>query len=298
MFIRKLGCVLLALILQACVTPPKYTAMTQQTKDSINSMDVYNLVMQDEVRPAVEVSNVSGAMGGGLIAAAVDSSINDDRANTARDLTDHFYIVTEDIDYRVLLAQTVNPVLANLKHKNPQAHAEVLVMRDDQIKQRVASLKQGEAFLFLTSHYAFMDSFKVLQTFTTAYLYVGTGSKMDYTKASYMNNFIYQSPTVGDGGDASVKLWSADKGRLFREQIQSSLSALQFKMNYDMQPLPKETCIKSMTFVLPTQLGEQKIIGNPLKTDADTSLIRAEDGSLYTVSTVKLSPAKKNKCGA
>lgn len=297
MFIKKLGCITFALVLQACVTAPKYTPMTQQTKNAVASLEVYNLVMQDEVRPAVDVSNVSGAMGGGLIAAAIDSSINDDRASSARDLTDEFYILTEDLDYRALLAKSVNPVLADLKHKNPQNSTEVVPLLDKEIKQRVAALKQGEAFLFMTSHYTFLDGFKTLHTATTAYLYVGTGGKMDYTKASYMNNFMYMSPVVGSGGAGSIKLWSADKGKLFREQIQNSLKALQANMSYDMQPLANESCVKSMTFVVPTQMGEQKVTGNMLKTDADMSLVRTEDGGLYTIATMKLNTAKKNTCG-
>ena len=215
MFIKKLGCVCIALVIQACATPPKYTPITQQNRDSIKTLDVYNLVMQDEVRPSVEVSNVSGAMGGGLLSAAIDASINDDRSNESRSLTDEFYIVTEDVDYRVQVAQTVNSALETLKPTNPKSTAEIEVLADDEIKKRVASLKQGEGFLFLTSHYLFADNFKVLQTATTAFLYVGTGGKMDYTKATYKNDFIYESPVVGNGGASSVKLWSAEKGSCF-----------------------------------------------------------------------------------
>ena len=84
---------------------------------------------------------------------------------------------------------------------------------------------------------------------------------------------------------------------MFREQLKNSLDTLREKMIYDMQPISNETCISTSTFVLPTQVGEQKVTGNTLKTGADNSLIRSEDGALYTVSTVKLSPAKKNTCG-
>lgn len=294
---RKIGCVSLALLLQACATPPGYTPMTSQTQNAIKSLDAYHVVMQDEVRPAVDVSNVSGALGGGLLAAAIDSSINDDRANDARNITDKFYFVTEDINYRTLIAQSVNPVLTQFRHKNPKPAAEAMVLRDDQIKQRVAALKAGEAFMFLTSHYAFMDNFKVLQTATTAYLYVGTGAKMDYTKASYMNSFIYQSPTIGNGGESSVQLWSADNGKLFRVQLEKSLADLQSNMRYDMQPLVKESCLATMNFEFPNQLGTQKLTAKTVKTVGDSSLLRAEDGALYSVATVKLTPAKKNICG-
>ena len=297
MFIKKLGCVCIALVIQACATPPKYTPITQQNRDSIKTLDVYNLVMQDEVRPSVDVTNVTGAMGGGLLSAAIDASVNDDRSNESRSLTEEFYIVTEDIDYRALQAQAVNSALETLKPTNPKSSAEVMVMADGEIKTRVAALKAGEGFLFLTSHYLFVDNFKVLQTGTAAYFYVGSGGKVDYTKATYKNDFIYQSPTVGDGGAASIKLWSADKGKLFREQLKNSLDTLREKMIYDMQPISNETCINTTTFAFPTQVGVQTITGNTVKTAADTSLIRSEDGALYTVSTVKLSPAKKNTCG-
>lgn len=298
MLFKKTGCVLLAILLQACVTVPQYTPMTADTQQAIQTLEVYNVVVQDEVRPAVETSNVTGAMGGGLIAAAIDSSINDSRANSARDLTDQFYISTEDVDYRMLLAQALNPVFANYKHMNPRESAEVLAMQDKQIKQKVASLKQGEAFMFLTTFYAFVDEFKLLQTRTTAYLYVGNGGQMDYQKASYKNDFLYQSPTVGAGGASSIALWSADNGALFRQQLTYSLQSLQSNMRYDMQPLGKEPCLNTMTFAYPTPIGELNLTGNTVKTAGDNSVLRTKDGALYTLTTVALKPAKKNSCGA
>lgn len=298
MISKKFGCALLAASLQACVSPPTYTPMTSKTQADIQSLQVYNLVAQDEVRPAVEVSNVSGALGGGLLAAAIDASINDDRSNDARQLTNQFYFLTEDIDYRQLIAQSINPVLSAFRHQDPAATASAEVLPDAEIKQRVATLKTGESFMFITSHYAFHDNFKVLQTVTSAYLYVGNGGKMDYTKANYMNNFFYQSPHVGSGGADSVKLWSADNGKLFREQLQQSLNTLQANLRYDMQPLTKEECMGTVQFEFPTQLGSASQTGKKISNGADRTLLRAEDGALYSIASVRLTPAKKNICGA
>ncbi|MDZ7904337.1 MAG: hypothetical protein U5L01_18235 [Rheinheimera sp.] len=66
------------------------------------------------------------------------------------------------------------------------------------------------------------------------------------------------------------------------------------KMIYDMQPISNETCISTSTFVLPTQVGEQKVTGNTIKTGADNSLIRSEDDAVCAVSTGKFEPGRKH----
>ena len=103
------------------------------SRDAITSLESYILVIQDEVKPSVELSNVSGALGGGLIGAAIDSSVNDDRSTSARITIEPLFDVTEDVDFRQYIATELNSVLAQLKQSNPKDSAEVIVLEDKEI---------------------------------------------------------------------------------------------------------------------------------------------------------------------
>ncbi|NCP63756.1 MAG: hypothetical protein GW763_16220 [Paraglaciecola sp.] len=72
----------------------------------------------------------------------------------------------------------------------------------------------NNAFAFFSTHYQFMDDFKVLQTRTNVLLFIGDGKKQDIDKPAYFNNYVYQSPAFGNGGESSIKVWAADEGKL------------------------------------------------------------------------------------
>jgi hypothetical protein len=108
-------CIILVIFfLQACATGAKRTLLKQTERESIKSVRLYNLVVQDEVKPAIEISNVTGAMGGGLIAAFVGSSINKGRSATSQDIIEPLYNTIDNLDYRKMLAQEINPSVSSI----------------------------------------------------------------------------------------------------------------------------------------------------------------------------------------
>ena len=227
--IKKLLVLSAALLIQACAMGPKYTPMTEATKASVAKLESYNLVIQDEVRPAVTLSNTSGALGGGLLAAAIDSSVNDDRSQSSQEIIEPLYNATWDLDYRKLIVKEFNPMLEeNFNLSNPKDSAEAKLIFDKEVKQVVSKLEEGEAFLVLSSFYQFREEFKMLQTTTIANLYLaGTDAKSKKEagkNAAYHNSFVYQSEHIGNGGSNSVELWAANSGELFRTKLNESLS--------------------------------------------------------------------------
>lgn len=289
---------LLTALLCGCAGLPSYTPMTQEKLDSIQSMEVYNYLGIDEVRPAIELSNASGAMGGGLIPALIDASINDDRALSARTQMEHFYNVTDDMNVRVIHAGHFNPVFSALKGMNQKGSAEVLAMTDAELKAKIATLKQGEGYMFLTSHYQFMDDFKVLHTAVSVFMYVGNGQKMELQKPTYRNTYMIQSPTIGTGGVISLSAWSKDNGALYRQQIESSLTEAAQLLAYDTKPMLQEACLGSVSFAYPTVLGVNSVEGKVIEQAPTRMTVRTKDGSLYRVDTANTRTTKSNLCGA
>lgn len=298
-FIKRFVALGLALLIQACATGPKYTPMTQQTLDSIGSLESYNLVIQDEVTPAVELSNVSGALGGGLIAAAIDSSVNDGRATTSRDTIQPLYNEISDLDYRALIVEELNPVLIeDFNLSNPNERAEAVILKDKEITAKISRLKPGEAFLFLTNFYQFREQFQMLQTSTTAFLYLANSEKPSVNKPDYHNTVIYQSELVGSGGAASVAEWAKDDAKLFREKIARSVQASKDMLRYDMRPIVNEKCEFGAQVEIPNILNTQKIKGHVLKQVDHETLIRNVHGGLYTVSNASVKKTKVKTCKA
>ncbi len=62
---KLLSLALVLATLQGCVSGVTRTPLNTQTANAIQQANTYNLVIQDEIRPAVNISNVTGAMGGG-----------------------------------------------------------------------------------------------------------------------------------------------------------------------------------------------------------------------------------------
>ena len=295
--IRILAVMATLLVVQGCVSMAQHTPITQAKKDQITTLYVYNLVSQDEVRPAVELSNVSGALGGGLIGAMIDASINDDRANEARAALDTFYSSSLDMDYRKIQQDAVAPVLA--EHFPLSAEGvtvKTVVLTDKEVEQRAAKLGPNEGFLFLSSHYTFVESFKTLQTGMAAYLFVGGNAKPKVSKPDFHNVYVYQSPLVGNGGEDSISQWSADNASLFREQIKQSVAFGANAMKHDLQIPATEACAISASFSLPGQLGVQKVTGILVEQTAERTLIRAKDGRLYQVDPKRISTTSNKNC--
>jgi hypothetical protein len=297
MCIKKLVGITLALLLQACVTAPKYTPMNDATSNAILDLKTYNLVFQDEVKPSIEISNVSGALGGGLIGAVIDSSVNDGRATTARDLLQPLYDEIEDVDYRLLLTQNLNPKLRSrfaITELNETAEAVMLI--DKELNARIAQLKTGEALLFLTSSYQFNRQYKVLQTSTAAFLYLSKAGKGDVAKPDYHNIVGFQSQEVGQGDTSSIALWSANHASLFRDEMNRSVQATTEMLMYDMQTVLNEQCIEKASVQIFNNLGVAELKGTVVKTDSDATLFRAETGGLYTVAPSFVTQQKGKTC--
>ncbi|GMM86717.1 hypothetical protein MTsN2n4_39460 [Pseudoalteromonas sp. MTN2-4] len=284
-------------LLQGC-SGMKYTPMTQETRDAVKTTQAYNLVIQDEARPAVELSNASGALGGGLIAAAIDSSINDDRALGAFGVAAPLLNSTLDVNFRKLIVEEMNPVLVSEFNASSAEQAEARLLRDKDVKAKITQLKEGEAFLYLSTFYQFHDDFKVLQFETVANLYIAKEGKRSATKPDYRNTFTYISDQVGTGSVNSINLWNENNAALYRSTIKDSLTQIRKMLEADIKVEKNEACLGGTKYHTFNVLGKVHAKGTVISKENNRVLLRNKNGALVHTTNDLLGKPVKKLCGA
>ena len=285
-------------IVQACAVGPINTPLSQQKRNSIKEVELYNLVIQDEIRPAVNLG-YSGYTYNGLIGELAESATIKDINRAAQGIIEPLYTSSADLDYRVLSAKKFNEVLAKeFSLKEQKESAETKFISDEVINSRVAILDEGNAFLYLSHTYSFVNDSKNILTHTYASLYenVEAGKSKEAAKI-YFNTFIYQSSAVGQGGESSMTLWADNDAALFREVIAESITRAANMLAYDLGDRG-ETCSNNVSFKLAnTNPGQMSSLeGWLIEKDDSHSRIRATHGPLYSVpNAVSQNVTLKNK---
>lgn len=299
----KLKIILVAsilILLQGCAVSQR-TILSQTERNNIKQLDLYNLIIQDEVRPAVELSNVTGAMGGGLIPALIDSSINKGRSNTAQDVAEPLYLATESADYRKLLAKEINASVSSvftLKAKKDIAEAKLL--SDPDLKEKISQLGEGEYLLYTSSFYGMMEGSKSFNAETVAMVFKKTAEKSSARpKPVYINRLNYVSEAQGNGEADSIALWSKNNGELFAKMLSESAYEIATQLKYDLQNTVEFECgaiVMADTFGFNGVKTPTKVIMVEQK-PARAIVRNKASGFLYSVpGTPKSTKDKNQKC--
>ncbi|MDT0596114.1 hypothetical protein [Glaciecola petra] len=294
--LQKISCLLIAVGLQACVTGPKYTPLTQETKANIGTASTYNLIVQDEIKPDVDLINTTAALGGGLIGAMIDSSVNDDRATEARSGLQPLYDEIVDLDHRKTIADKFNQALASsLPLSDIKDTAESIILGDKELVAKIKKLAKGEAMVLTNTFYQFRMQSKMLQTISTAFIFLNSENPK-ISKPHYFNTFYYQSPLIGSGGQNSINEWAADGADLFRSELEKSAQQTADWMQYDMQTIRDEKCIAGGVITVPMNQGSLKVKGNVIKDENENKVLRGNNGHLYIVASESVTKAKVKTC--
>ncbi len=295
----------LAGLIQACSSAPRYVPLTEENKASIQDVELYNLVIQDEIKPLVKVSNVSAAgAAGGLIGAvittSIDSSINKDRSKSAQSIMKPLYDAIEDLDYRKIVQNNFVPTLnKGMNIKNNSNRAEAILLSNNTLKKKVNALEKNQALLYLSSHYLFTNGSKNIVTETQAFLFnKPTKKSTRLPKPIYRNSIYYESPTVGSGDRDSIKQWSENDGALFEKTIRKGIEHVSEYLLYDIDTNLDESCKKHITTHYSNILTpDVKVYGDLLHKDKVNKRItfRAKSGIIMSVNRkYKLAKSKKS----
>ena len=289
------------LLLQGCVSGVQRTPLTEQTAKTIQSTNFYNLVIQDEVRPAVQLSNVTGAMGGGLIPALIDASVNKGRSQSARDSMNHFYAATDDFDFRALHSEEMNAAIDNaLPLKIKKAPAEFILLSNKEREKRISALAKGEALLYTSTIYAFVDESRLLVNESMVYIYTKPAKLTKNTKPIFYNRYVYVSDAKGAGGADSLSLWGADGGSAFRSSMEESSKVLAELISMDIKAQKNKFCGKPVKAGIVFMARVNPTNVTLLEERNNRAWVQDSSGVLHSVpvSSISAAPkAKAQKCG-
>jgi len=289
---------LIVVLLQGCAVGQR-TVLSQADRGSIKSVDLYNLVIQDEVRPAVDISNVAGAMGGGLIPALIDSSINKGRSLSAQDVAEPLFFATDSVDFRKMLAKEINTSVTSLYTLRSQKDvAETKLLSDPDLIAKIKQLNEGENLLYTSSFYNLMENSKSIKVETVAFVFKkSAAAKSGKPKPIYFNRLAYISESVGNGGADSIAAWAKNNGELFVKILSDGAAEIAQVLKYDLQNSVQFECNKLVAADIFGLNGAKFNIKSILVEQKPTRAVvrNSADGALYSVPGTPVPSKKLNK---
>lgn len=208
--------------LGACA--PFYKALAPEERARIAEVDLRVVVAQDTFLFTAQSSNVTAAMGGGLIGALIDSSVQRSRQSDMAAQIQATVGPLLDVDYRAEAATAVDALQPAgafpLKLRSAQVLAGMPGKREH--GARVAAGSRSPAYLLMWVHYELAPDLSVFSTRSTAQLW--QDGKPDPT---YRVGVVYQTRLTGDTRDAVLQRLTDNQGArlrlLMRESMQESL---------------------------------------------------------------------------
>ena len=276
--------ILMPLLLAACAAPMR-VSMTPEQRNKISEVKTHVIVPQDEVIAAVQPSAASFAgIGAGLlgvtIGAMIDASVMSRRVNETQKLMGPLYANIEDVDYRAEFGDAMKQESASHSVKIGQVVTTPRLLNMAELNQFRKTLKPNEALLLLVPRYSLNMGFRNLDANSQVTVWLpGEGN------APVHHSFVrYQSQSVGEGGQGSMDLWSANNASLFRSTLHESASELtqMILMDIDMVAQPAGPS-EMRNFSLATGGRQTEITGRVLKEDINRTVVLDKSGTLYSL---------------
>jgi len=275
-------------LLQACSTTLN-TPLLDTEYSAIQKAHIHNAVTQDEVIPAVKVSNTSAAAAGGgllgaLIVAKIDAEKNKSRNKSAQAIIEPLWNETLDYDYRAMSSEHIENTLgAHFTLANPGESKSFVGLSKHELIDEVNALDEGEVYALVYPRYALIDDSRKLQTSLEARIFKKpTVASNAMPKPIYQNAFFFESEIVGDGGESSMNLWTADNASLFKSNAQANIEVLAELLSYDLKA-PDESCNASQTIMMENGYTYQpfKVKGVKIEASEGVHTVRHKTGYIY-----------------
>lgn len=274
----------LALLLGGCAVPMR-VGLTPEHRAKLTELKAHVVVVQDEVIATVETSNVSLALGGGLIGAMIDSSIINARVKASQDVMGSFYASIEDVDYRKEFNEAIQREFANYPLKIMQFTMTPRRLSQAEITQLRNDLQPQQALLVVYPSYYLTADFRSLDAETIVSMWIKDGTE----KPIQRGELHYQSQPVGPGGTASIALWSAQNAATFRNALRESVAETISLLRSDIEPRAPDTAKTVPTVGYPTNTGEIK--GQLVKETDTRRLVLGADQKMHSLPKVSTATA-------
>lgn len=212
----------LAAVMVLCACAPFHRPLDAAARAKVPEVELRVVVAQESFMFSAPPSNVSGATGGGLIGALIDSSVQQSRQ---KDMSAEVQAIVGPLlgyDYRAEAQQALaalGPDMAGFPLKIASAKVLATAPTKDEQAARIAATRTGPAFMVLLLQYALEPGLGAFTARTSAMLWQGGNSE-----PVYRSGVIYQTPIGGNARSAVLRRLTADDGRVLRTVMRESLT--------------------------------------------------------------------------
>ena len=289
---KNLPFIIVILFSYGCAMGPQYTPISQESFSSINQTTFYNLTIQDEIRADVAVADSTAAMGamfgliGVLVTTPIESASNKKRSKESAEKSLNFYQATDKYNFRkestIVFSESLEKTF---KFDKQTLKPEAVWLTKDMLREKVNSLEDNQAMLYLSNFYDFTDNSKRIASRTFAYLYLKPEKPLESgePKPDYHNKFYVQSDALGEGANESIALWANNSGEAYQRVLENNMDKISDMLIYDVNTTAKEECnVKLDTkFYTPQTKIIKNMKGKLVSLDGTNIIIRENDGALY-----------------
>jgi hypothetical protein len=280
LLLRTTAVLLLAALMTACAVPMRISLPPEQ-RAAITDLKAHVVVIQDEVLVAVHPSNVSAALGGGLIPALIDSSITNTRVKATQEIMGPFYAAIEDVDYRREFNEAVHRELSRYPIKVGHVTTTPRSLSQADLMRMRSELERGQALLVVYPRYFLTMDFRSLDVEAVVTIWTKDGQGNTPAQRGVL---YYQSQPIGSGNKDSVARWAAQNAAAFRaalrESIVETLELVMMDMNV---PLPSAQRGEIRSYAFNTGAQQMPIKGQLVKETANRVIVLGEDAKLYSL---------------
>lgn len=208
--------------LGACA--PFHKPLAPEARARITEVDLRVVVAQETFMFTAQGSNVSAALGGGLIGALIDSSVQRSRQKDMASQIQATVGPLLDVDYRIEATAAVDALQRTSAFPVKLSSAQVLAGMPGKREHeaRIAAAGKSPAYLLMWVHYELAPDLSVFSTRSTVQLWQDGTSE-----PTYRAGVVYQTRLKGDTRDALMKRLTDNQGArlraLMRESMQESL---------------------------------------------------------------------------
>ncbi|MFL9876107.1 hypothetical protein [Paraburkholderia megapolitana] len=260
------------------------SSLTPEQRGKITELTAYVVVVQDEVIAAVHPSNVSAALGGGLIGAIIDVNVTNYRVNESQEALGPFYAAIEDVDYRKEFDDSIERGLAAYPIKVGKFTTTPRALSDDKLAQLRNDLQPGQALLVIIPQYSLSMDFRSFDSESVVTVWLKSDASNSRIP-SQRGVLHYQSAPIGPGGKESLAQWGAQNATAFRDAMRESISEniRMVMLDIDVGSMTSEQRQDLKSFVFNTGAGDGKIKGNVLKAGNGRVILLGTDEKIYSL---------------
>lgn len=256
------------LLLTACA-PLHHKVLSAEAKSRIREVHVQVVVPQESFIFSASSPNVSAALGGGLIPALIDASVQKSRQEGMRAQIEPLLDQLLDADFRAEAQMALPQALAGFPLK--VGRAEVVAIAPTRADQEALAKRKPvhEGYLVLMMHYTLDANTRALTTRCAARLW-----EPGQPGPSFGGSAIYQGMPLPAGADLVAMV----RGQM-REAVAHTLKLVALDMAQ-----PQESGNRPrQPFVFHTAGQPVTMQGEVLASEQRRSLVRSSDGAMFSV---------------